>query len=61
MRSDQAAGLLRAGADAEVLSSALSASERTAGDLVVSLMRRSYPEQAAVYLQQDRARPRGRL
>ena len=47
----QAAGKDRARSDSAHLSSALSTSESTVGDLVVSLVSRSYPHQARTYLE----------
>lgn len=50
----QAAGSKRAQTETGVLTSALdSEAEKTHGDLVVSLMSRSYPKQAEVYLKQE--------
>eukprot|EP00658_Telonema_sp_P-2_P029206 TRINITY_DN22248_c0_g2_i1.p1 TRINITY_DN22248_c0_g2~~TRINITY_DN22248_c0_g2_i1.p1 ORF type:complete len:373 (-),score=70.59 TRINITY_DN22248_c0_g2_i1:95-1213(-) len=52
-RAGQEAGARRSEADAAVLTSALSEDERVAGDLVVGLVSRSYPQQAARYLSAD--------
>ena len=46
----QAAGAIRAREDSSHLTSALSCADATVGDLVLSLVTRSYPEQAKMYL-----------